>query len=57
MDMPNDIAYTGEKLSLHMDLLYYESPPGLQLLHCLRCVHVHVCLSYPELKITKDLFF
>lgn len=27
-----------------MDLVYYESPPGLQLLHCLRlCVYVRVC--------------
>ena len=30
-----NIAYTGEPLELHMDLMYYESPPGLQLLHCL----------------------
>ncbi|XP_065882702.1 gamma-butyrobetaine dioxygenase-like isoform X2 [Dysidea avara] len=35
-DKPINIAYTGEALSLHMDLIYYESPPGLQLLHCLR---------------------
>jgi alpha-ketoglutarate-dependent taurine dioxygenase len=30
-----NIAYTGEPLAAHMDLCYYESPPGLQLLHCL----------------------
>ena len=30
-----NIAYTGEPLASHMDLCYYESPPGLQLLHCL----------------------
>ncbi|KAG7196046.1 uncharacterized protein KQ657_000054 [Scheffersomyces spartinae] len=28
-----NIAYTKSFLPLHMDLLYYESPPGLQLLH------------------------
>ena len=30
-----NIAYTNLGLSLHQDLVYYESPPGLQLLHCL----------------------
>ncbi|KAK9447546.1 uncharacterized protein V1518DRAFT_90654 [Limtongia smithiae] len=29
-----NIAYTSVNLPLHMDLLYYESPPGIQLLHC-----------------------
>ena len=29
-------AYTDAALPAHMDLCYYESPPGLQLLHCLR---------------------
>ncbi|CAK4073507.1 unnamed protein product [Aphanomyces euteiches] len=33
---PVNIAYTNERLKLHMDLAYYESPPGLQLLHALR---------------------
>ncbi|CAN6616901.1 hypothetical protein TRVA0_006S03576 [Trichomonascus vanleenenianus] len=28
-----NIAYTSVYLPLHMDLLYYESPPGIQLLH------------------------
>ncbi|KAI9298006.1 Clavaminate synthase-like protein [Neoconidiobolus thromboides FSU 785] len=32
---PNNIAYTGLKLNFHMDLLYFESPPGIQLLNCL----------------------
>ncbi|CAG8500577.1 6833_t:CDS:2 [Funneliformis caledonium] len=32
----NNIAYTSLNLNLHMDLLYYESPPGLQFLHCLK---------------------
>lgn len=31
-----NIAYTNSFLPLHMDLLYYESPPGLQLLHTIR---------------------
>ncbi|KAI5808100.1 hypothetical protein DFH27DRAFT_465520, partial [Peziza echinospora] len=36
--LPNskNIAYTPLNLGLHMDLLYYESPPGLQFLHCLQ---------------------
>ncbi|RHY71575.1 hypothetical protein DYB38_005997 [Aphanomyces astaci] len=33
---PVNIAYTSERLKLHLDLAYYESPPGLQLLHALR---------------------
>jgi hypothetical protein len=28
--------YTTEALDLHMDLSYYESPPGIQMLHCLQ---------------------
>eukprot|EP00929_Paragymnodinium_shiwhaense_P026532 TRINITY_DN15777_c0_g1_i2.p1 TRINITY_DN15777_c0_g1~~TRINITY_DN15777_c0_g1_i2.p1 ORF type:complete len:385 (-),score=69.84 TRINITY_DN15777_c0_g1_i2:294-1448(-) len=31
-----NIAYTKEYLAPHMDLVYYESPPGLQFLQCLR---------------------
>lgn len=31
-----NIAYTSVFLPLHMDLLYYESPPGLQLLHAIK---------------------
>ena len=27
---PRNVAYTSEKLRLHIDLAYYESPPGLQ---------------------------
>ena len=33
---PINLAYTGEAIGPHMDLCYYESPPGLQLLHCMR---------------------
>ncbi|RIA99708.1 hypothetical protein C1645_684564 [Glomus cerebriforme] len=32
----NNIAYTDLHLGLHMDLLYYEAPPGLQFLHCIK---------------------
>ncbi|CAG8432769.1 502_t:CDS:2 [Diversispora eburnea] len=31
-----NIAYTNLSLGLHMDLLYYQVPPGLQFLHCLK---------------------
>eukprot|EP00053_Salpingoeca_punica_P012738 m.114490 g.114490 ORF g.114490 m.114490 type:complete len:477 (-) comp16025_c0_seq11:1515-2945(-) len=33
---PINVAYTSLGLELHQDLIYYESAPGLQLLHCLR---------------------
>lgn len=38
VDSPHaiNVAYTSVALPLHMDLAYYESPPGLQLLHCRR---------------------
>ena len=32
---PINIAYTPLPIDLHVDLQYYESPPGIQLLHCL----------------------
>jgi len=35
-EKPVNIAYTNERLRLHQDLVYYESPPGLQLLHCIK---------------------
>ncbi|KAI9695606.1 MAG: hypothetical protein M1820_008531 [Bogoriella megaspora] len=31
-----NIAYTHQKLGLHMDLLYMTSPPSFQILHCLQ---------------------
>lgn len=31
-----NVAYTSVFLPLHMDLLYYESPPGVQLLHVIQ---------------------
>lgn len=33
---PINLAYAPVGLELHCDLVYYESPPGLQLLHCRR---------------------
>ena len=33
---PINVAYSSAYLSYHMDLVYYESPPGLQFLHCVR---------------------
>ncbi|XP_046343344.2 gamma-butyrobetaine dioxygenase-like isoform X1 [Haliotis rufescens] len=33
---PINFAYTPVRLELHMDQPMYESPPGLQFLHCLR---------------------
>ena len=35
-DAAHNIAYTGRALAPHQDLAYYESPPGLQLLHCVQ---------------------
>ena len=34
-EQATNIAYTDAALHPHMDLAYYESPPGLQFLHCL----------------------
>ncbi|KAK8844663.1 hypothetical protein IAR55_006512 [Kwoniella newhampshirensis] len=31
-----NVAYTDQDLGLHMDLLYFSSPPRFQALHCLR---------------------
>lgn len=33
---PNNLAYTSLPLPLHADLCYYESPPGVQMLHCIK---------------------
>ncbi|MDP7703945.1 MULTISPECIES: TauD/TfdA family dioxygenase [unclassified Mycobacterium] len=33
-DRPTNIAYTSDVLPFHQDLCAYETPPGLQLLHC-----------------------
>ena len=31
-----NIAYTSGRLGFHMDLLYMQNPPGLQILHCMK---------------------
>lgn len=36
MENPINAAYSNIELPLHEDLMYYESPPGLQLLHCIK---------------------
>ena len=36
METPTNLAYSPVGLPLHIDLSYYESPPGLQFLHCIR---------------------
>ncbi|RNA16072.1 gamma-butyrobetaine dioxygenase-like isoform X1 [Brachionus plicatilis] len=33
---PINIAYSSMGLEFHMDLMYYESAPGIQFLHCLK---------------------
>ena len=33
---PINVAYSPLGLELHQDIAYYESPPGLQFLHCVR---------------------
>ena len=36
MEEPTNLAYCPIGLPFHMDLTFYESPPGLQFLHCIR---------------------
>ena len=31
-----NLAYTNKKIGWHQDLLYFETPPGIQVLHCLK---------------------
>lgn len=33
---PINIAYADGPLPFHMDLVYYEAPPGLQFIHCIK---------------------
>ena len=44
-EKPQNIAYSTDQLHLHMDLTFYESVPGLQLLHCIRLLHHSVCTT------------
>ena len=34
--VPINAGYSTDELKLHMDLVYYASPPGMQALHCLK---------------------
>ena len=34
--VPINAGYSTDELKLHMDLVYYSSPPGMQALHCLK---------------------
>ena len=36
VENPVNVAYSSSNLYLHQDMQYYESPPGIQLLHCLK---------------------
>ena len=36
LENPINIANSSIRLYLHQDMQYYESPPGIQLLHCLK---------------------
>jgi len=45
VDKPIDLADTSEALPLHNDLTYFESPPGLQFLHCIRCIKDNCSLT------------
>ncbi|OWF45001.1 uncharacterized protein LOC110457597 [Mizuhopecten yessoensis] len=33
LEKPTNLAYTQDKIQFHMDLVYYESVPGIQVLH------------------------
>uniref|UniRef100_A0A1X7UFK3 Gamma-butyrobetaine dioxygenase n=1 Tax=Amphimedon queenslandica TaxID=400682 RepID=A0A1X7UFK3_AMPQE len=35
-DDPTDLGFSTSNLHFHQDLLYYESPPGIELFHCVR---------------------
>lgn len=41
-DKPDDAAYSSDDLILHMDQGYFESSPGIQALHCIKSVSLHV---------------
>ena len=46
VDNPINLAYSTDELAIHMDLVYYESPPGLQLLHCIRSMEIDIYSLY-----------
>ena len=41
-EKPTNLAFTSRELPFHMDLTFYESPPGLLFLHCIRYDHIVV---------------
>ena len=45
-DKATVLAFTPSALPLHNDLLYYESPPGLQFIHCVRCINDSLPVLY-----------
>jgi hypothetical protein len=54
---PINIAYSTHALDYHQDLIYYESAPGIQLLHCLkndRCVQGGESLLLDVFKAASD---
>nr|XP_006823837.1 PREDICTED: uncharacterized protein LOC100373291 [Saccoglossus kowalevskii] len=51
---PINVAYSTAKIPFHMDLVYYESPPGLQLLHCLRDWPVHMKYKRPHITLNPQ---
>ncbi|WWC67179.1 uncharacterized protein I206_101086 [Kwoniella pini CBS 10737] len=56
MPQSKNVAYTNVDLGLHMDLLYFSSPPRIQALHCLRN-RVNGGISYfvDSFKVAMDL--
>ncbi|WRT63325.1 uncharacterized protein IL334_000230 [Kwoniella shivajii] len=56
MKKSKNVAYTNLDLGLHMDLLYFSSPPRFQSLHCLRN-RVNGGMSYfvDSFKVASDL--
>lgn len=58
VENPINIANSSVALEYHMDLVYYESPPGLQLLHCLRadsCVEGGESIMLDTLPVVEQL--
>ena len=37
-----DLGYSSEELLFHQDLLFYESPPGIELFHCIKSVQLFI---------------
>ena len=54
---PDSTANTSRSLPLHMDYQYYESPPGVQLLQCLRYVYSMAVASMRQKMHSPPLMF